>query len=75
MERNTILAFVLCLVVLIIWFVMSPKQQDKVPVVEELQGKQETAKTESSERAIPQPPITPEVERGELKKEILSCHI
>ena len=71
MERNTILAFVLCLVVLIIWFVMSPKQQDKVPVVEEPQGKQETAKTESSERAIPQPPITPEVERGELKKEIL----
>jgi YidC/Oxa1 family membrane protein insertase len=71
MEKNTILAFVLCLLVLIIWFVISPKQQDKVPVVEEPQRKQETAKTESTERAIPQPLITPEVERRETKKEIL----
>jgi YidC/Oxa1 family membrane protein insertase len=71
MEKNTILAFVLCLLVLIIWFVISPKQQDKVPVGEEPQRKQETAKTESTERAIPQPLITPEVERRETKKEIL----
>jgi YidC/Oxa1 family membrane protein insertase len=71
MEKNTIFAFVLCLLVLIVWFFISSKQQDKVPVVQEPQGTQETAKTESTERAIPQPPITPELEQREIKKEIL----
>ncbi len=71
MEKNTIFAFVLCLLVLIVWFFISSKQQDKVPVVKEPQGKQETAKTQSTERAISQPPVTPEVEQRDIKKEIL----
>jgi YidC/Oxa1 family membrane protein insertase len=71
MEKNTILAFVLCLVVLIVWFVLSPKQQDKVPMVEEPQGKQKTVETESTQRAVPRPQISPDVEQRELKKEIL----
>jgi YidC/Oxa1 family membrane protein insertase len=71
MEKNTILAFVLCLVVLIIWFVISPKQQEKVPIVEEPQRKLQPLKTEPTEKAIPQPPITSEAEQRDIKKEIL----
>jgi YidC/Oxa1 family membrane protein insertase len=71
MEKNTIFAFVLCLLVLIVWFFISSKQQDKVPVVQEPQGTQETAKTESTERAVPQPTVPPEIEQRGIKKEIL----
>ncbi len=71
MEKNTIFAFVLCLLVLIVWFFISSKQQDKVPVVQEPQGTQETAKTKSTERAISQPLVPPEIEQRDIKKEIL----
>ena len=71
MEKNTIFAFVLCLLVLIVWFFISSKQQDKVPVIEKPQGQQETAQTELTEKSVQQPPISPTPAQGDIKKEIL----
>ena len=71
MEKNTIIAFVLCFLVLIIWFIISPKQQDKVPVGEEPQGREQTARTEPSQKPVQQPAVSPKAEQKEIKEEIL----
>ena len=71
MERNTILALVLCFLVLIIWFFISSKQQAKIPVVEEPQRKPETALTDPTKKALQESPIPSGPAREEDQKEIL----
>lgn len=71
MEKNTILAFVLCLLVLIIWFIISSKQKERVPIGEEPQRREQTSRTEPSQKPVQQPSVLPETEQKEVNKDIL----
>jgi YidC/Oxa1 family membrane protein insertase len=70
MEKNTIFAFILSFLVLIIWFFISSHKQEKVPVHEAPQRKQATTQTESSETTVPQPRVSPTPPPLAVQKEI-----
>lgn len=70
MEKNTIFAFILSFLVLIIWFFISSNKQEKIPIDETPPKKQPTAQTESIETSIPKPSISPAPAPVEAQKEI-----